>query len=204
MTIKLRTASYALIVLLMGAALVVAAALLLANQAPAGQRDVAVGQVPAAAGMSALRRAETIIPVTPQLVAGLPADMQASPGTVHRLVSGLGQGTFSLYAWRRGNTDRVCYVSTSAGGGCFGKWLGPFNVSFTDRDRIGSGEPAVVSGLVRDDVVGVQIFVEGESYQAMVRNNVAFFELPDASLSPDAVERVTVTLTDGTTEDVRL
>lgn len=201
MTSRSRAVPYALLVLLGAGSVTVAAALLLVGRAPAEPKVVALGDVSAVDGMSAVRAADTAMAVTPALVNRLPNDMQAAPGTVHRLMA---EGKFTLYAWRRGASDGVCYVSTTAGGGCFGKWIGPFNVSITDFDRIGSGQPAVVSGLVRDDVVGVHIVVDGKTYDARLQNNVAFFELPAASSAPDAVERVTVTLVDGSTERVRL
>jgi len=155
-------------------------------------------------GMSAMNKATTRVVATPALVSRLPGEMAARPGTVHRLLSGVGKSRFSLYAWPGANGESVCYVSTGAGGGCFAEFLGPFNISITDFDQLGSGAPLVVSGPVRDDVVGVEIIIEGQAYTALVRNNVAFFEAPDARSQPTDVERVTVMLKDGGTEDMRL
>lgn len=160
--------------------------------------------VPAMQAMSAMKRPQTRAVNVPALVTGLPNDMVARPGTVHELLSSVGRTGNSFYAWRRGSTEGVCYVSTRAGGGCFDDFLGPFNASVTDFDRLGSGAPVVVSGPVRDDVIRVDVVVSGNTYQALIKNNVAFFELQDPEALPDAVERIIVTLADGTSEDVRL
>lgn len=192
------------IVVLAALALAVGAAITVVLWGTDDQTATATAQEGAIHGMSAMTKPETRMLTVPALVSRLPGDMAARPGTVRRLLSGVGKSRFSLYAWPGANGESVCYVSTGAGGGCFAEFLGPFNISITDFDQLGSGAPIIVSGPVRDDVVGVEIVVEGRSYQALVRNNVAFLELPDATSQPSDVERVTVTLNDGTTEDVRL
>jgi hypothetical protein len=147
--------------------------------------------------------ADNVVTGLPPVVKRLPADMIPSPGSVHELMSNVGTSGFSLYAWK-GEGESVCYVSTRAGGGCFAKFLGPFNVSITDFDRLGSGAPVTVSGPVRDDVVGIDVVAGGKTYHALVQSNAAFFEVPDASALPGEIEQITARLRDGTTEDVRL
>lgn len=154
--------------------------------------------------MSAMSSPETRLIDVPTLVKRLPGDMAARPGTVRRLASGLGKSGFSLYAWPGANGESVCYVSSSAGGGCFPEFRGPFNISITDFDRLGSGKPLTVSGPVRDGVVGIEVIVNGKPYEALVNNNVAFLEVPDPTALPSDIERVTATLEDGTKEPVRL
>jgi hypothetical protein len=185
------------------AGVAVGVALSVALPESASEEAEANAPVPAMQGMSAMNRAETLVSNLPTLVDRLPGDMSAKPGTVRQLFSS-STSNFTLYAWQAEKGDGVCYVSTRAGGGCFARFLGPFNVSVTDFDRLGSGEPVIVSGPVRDDVVGVDVVADGKSYAATVENNVAFFQLPEASLLPSAVSRVTVRLSNGKTEDVRL
>jgi hypothetical protein len=168
-----------------------------------GQRAAASKTASAINGMSAMHRTDNLVREMPAAVERLPANMLPERGTVHKLVSDLGEHGFSLYAWR-GEGGSVCYVSTSAGGGCFAEFLGPFDISITDFDRLGSGAPVTVSGPVRDDVVGIEVMVAGKKYEALVENNVAFFELPDAEDLPSAIQGVTALLEDGTTENVRI
>ena len=190
-------------VLLASLAAVTGVALALILLSRGGHSATASGLVPAAQGMSAVTDADTVVSGLPPVVKRLSVDIIPSPGSVHELMSNVGTSGFSLYAWR-GEGESVCYVSTRAGGGCFAKFLGPFNVSITDFDRLGSGAPVTVSGPVRDDVVGIDIVAGGNTYHALVRGNVAFFELPDATALPAEIEKITARLRDGTTEDVRL
>lgn len=152
-------------------------------------------------GMSALSQAKTRMATVPDLARRV---APATPGTVHRLLSNVGLSGFTLYAWRQPGSDSVCYVSTTAGGGCFAEFIGPFNISVTDYDRLGSGAPVTVSGPVRDDVVAIEVVVDGVKHYAVVENNAAFFEVPDSTALPSDIDRVTAKLRNGKTENVRL
>ena len=156
-------------------------------------------------GMSeAMSKPETALSSVPARVARQVAHTNGTAKSVRRLLASVGDAQTSFYMWPGGG-ESVCYTSTGAGGGgCFAKFIGPFNITIADRHLLGTGDSLQVSGPVRADVVGVEVVVDGKSHPALVRNQVAFFEAPDPSSLPDDVERVTVTLEDGTKEDVRL
>lgn len=107
-----------------------------------------------------------------------------------RLLAGMGSAGVSLYAFpsERGG---ICAVFDRWGGGCLGEPAftpdRPIAVDLIDPDGPGGGLPAVVAGLVPDNVVGVQALVGGRAYEAVVENNAYFLELPSADDRPQAV-----------------
>jgi hypothetical protein len=154
--------------------------------------------------MSAMEDLSLRVFQTPQIVRRLTDGMQAAPGTVRQLATNLGKSNMTVWVWRQGATDAVCLVSTTGGGGCLDVFRRPFDISITDHDTLGSGDPVAVWGPVTDDVVGVDVTANGQTGQAVVENNIAFYELPDASLFPSAVEKVVAHLRDGTSVDIRV
>jgi hypothetical protein len=159
---------------------------------------------PAVEAMAALKRSDLRVSRTPVLVERLPPGMDAAPGTVRKLVSDLGSMNFAVYVWPHGGSGSICMVSTHGGGGCLGRFWVPFDMSVSDFDRLGAGQPAVVWGPVSDDVARVTVTVAGHAHEAIVENNVAFYEFPDASLLPGDLQRVVVTLRDGSTQSIRV
>ena len=192
-----------LVFLLIAGLLAVGASLAygLTREAPRAAADSAP---PAAEAMAAMKRPDLVVAGTPALLERLPRGMEAAPGTVRKLVSGLGTMSFAVYVWPHGPSGSICMVSTHGGGGCLGRFWVPFDVSISDFDRLGSGQPVLVWGPVSDDVDAVTVVVAGRTHEAIVENNVAFYEFPDSSLLPADLQRVTVTLRDGTRQDIRV
>lgn len=141
---------------------------------------------------------------TPQVVSRLSGEMRAAPGTVRELVADLGRSDLTVWAWQQGASEGICLASTTGGGGCLDAFRRPFDVSISDHDTLGAGDPVAVWGPVTDDVVGVSVTANGKVGQAVISNNIAFFELSDGSLFPSAVEKVVAHLRDGTAVDIRV
>lgn len=159
---------------------------------------------PALGAMTAMNDSGLRTFQTPPLVSRMRDEMRAAPGTVRELATGLGRSDLTVWAWPNGATEGICLVSTTGGGGCLDAFHRPFDVSITDHDNLGAGDPVAVWGPVTDDVVGVSVTANGKVGQAIVSNNIAFYELPDGSLFPSSVEKVVVHLRDGTAVDIRV
>ena len=127
-----------------------------------------------------MKKAATRIVHVPALVTAL--IWPPAPGPSAGCFRNVGESRL-LYAWPGANGESVCYVSNERR-----RWLaelpGPLEISISDFDRLGSGAPLVVSGQLRTMCVGVEILIDGLAHQALVRNNVAFFEATDAKLQP--------------------
>jgi hypothetical protein len=89
-------------------------------------------------------------------------------------------------------TDRgnVCYYVTVGPETCPVGFTQDFPVDVTifDRDEVGGGSPAAVTGLAPDDVTAITVVVAGVGHPARLDNNAYFYELADASVrSPDSL-----------------
>jgi hypothetical protein len=159
--------------------------------------------LPARASMSALTNADALHSI-PAAAQGLPGDVAPTAGTVRALIANAGASNVSIYAWPLGDGNRVCKSTSFGSGGCFNEFLEGeyFNVTESDRDRLGSGMPLLVWGVVPDEVVGVTVMVLGKPHAALVRNNAVLFEMPDNSLSYTAIGSFVVELADGTTQEI--
>lgn len=107
------------------------------------------------------------------------------------LLADIGSARVSLYAFpsERGG---ICAVFDRWGGGCLGSppftHERPISIDRVDLDGLGRGVPMSVSGLAPNNVVGVEVLVDGEVYAATLRSNAYFFEMPTAEVQPDAVQ----------------
>jgi hypothetical protein len=147
------------------------------------------------------RTAEDVLPpalaarVVESLPGAPPVPEEARNGRLYldqsrRLLAGMGSAGVSLYAFpsERGG---ICAVFDRWGGGCLGAPAftpdRPISVDLIDPDGPGGALPAVVAGLVPDNVVGVQVLVGDKTYEAVVKNHAYFLELPSANDRPQAV-----------------
>lgn len=152
-------------------------------------------RLPAQANMSALRDpATSVLPnAVPAALANLPGDVAPGAGAAHALLT---KGAYAAYAWAAGNS-RVCGQDTYGNGGCFTTFEAPFLWTVADPDKLGSGAPIYVTGFVPDNVTAMSIVVNGVSHPALVSHNAVYYELPDASLYPAAVQAFRVRFADG-------
>jgi hypothetical protein len=116
------------------------------------------------------------------------------------LLSGVGSRAASLYAWP--TTDGwVCFAWDEGEGGCTPHFEGS-RASFLgiDPDEPGVGAPGSVVGLIPDDVVAVDVAVRGASHPATLGRNSFFYELPDGDCTVTAIDSLTITYRDGTSD----
>jgi hypothetical protein len=120
-------------------------------------------------------------------------------------MAGEGESDVSIYAWPKGEGERVCVETSFGSGGCFAKFLKGefFNVTESDPDRVGHGTPLLVWGVVPDRVVGVTVVAQGRKYEATVKNNAVVFEMPDSSLGYSAIASFIVQLSDGSSQVIK-
>lgn len=149
---------------------------------------------------AAFARVDLRLTAIPSTLAKLPGDTAPKPGTVRELATGLGQGNMAVYAWPSGG-DRICFQTSLGSGGCQTEFFGDASLAVSDPDRVGAGLPAYVWGLVSDAVIGVNVVVAGTSHPAVIRNNVAFFEL-EGDAHPSAVKYFTVSLKGGAIQTI--
>jgi hypothetical protein len=116
------------------------------------------------------------------------------------LLSGLGVGNVSLYAWPTEN-GWVCWAWGDGGGGCAPHFTQERRVVFMgiDPDQECIGYPGTLLGVVPDDVVSAEVEVRGVRHPAIVESNAVFYELPDASFPMRAFDSLTATFSDGST-----
>lgn len=123
-------------------------------------------------------------------------------GRSRLLLSDLGEQEAKLYAWPT-TEGYVCWGSGNGGGGCtpdFAQGDSRTSLLGSDSDPEGEGVPGALFGIVPDDVVAVAIGVDGVQYPAIVGNNGLFFEFPDARCTAAAIDSITVTFADGSTD----
>jgi hypothetical protein len=106
------------------------------------------------------------------------------------LLSGLGTHSETLYAVPT-STGGVCMALTSHGAlGCVDRFnsKAPYGWEVRDADQMGTGEPAIVTGLVPTSVSSVWIRLGETSEQATVGNGGFFYELKGSEVWPEAIE----------------
>ena len=123
-----------------------------------------------------------------------------------RLLTELGVGKTSLYAWPTTN-GWVCVAPDDGGASCIRDFRPEGRGTRTayggmDPDTDGVGAPGTLLGVVPDDVSAVRVRVGGIEYPAVVKNNGVFYELADGSCSFWAFESLTTTYRDGTSDTV--
>jgi hypothetical protein len=121
------------------------------------------------------------------------------------LLSGLGEARRSIFAFTTAK-NRVCLGLTEFTSGCYeGLPLGAtVDITVGDPDVEGGGEAAIVWGLARNNVRGVQVAAGGKNYIARLANNAYFFQLPDATMPSTAITGLSVSLTDGTVQFLKV
>jgi hypothetical protein len=124
-------------------------------------------------------------------------------GQSRLLLAGLGETSASLYAWPM-TSGGVCWAWGEGGGGCVKDFPVEDRAVVTgmDPDDALSGVPGTVVGLVPDDVVAAQVNVDGIDHEAVVQNNVLFYELADAAVSCRAVDSITILYRDGSSDTI--
>lgn len=145
------------------------------------------GATPASA-MTALRNNNDVAAADIPAVMGFPNDLRPANGRVINLAHG-------IFAWKKDSA--VCYVDRSGTGGCFETFRTPVNATIGDDDAVGTGVPASVRGLARDDVIGVEVVLKnGQRIKGDVIGNAFEIYLP-TSAAPWDVAGEDVTLMDG-------
>jgi hypothetical protein len=125
-------------------------------------------------------------------------------GESRLLLSGLGVGNTSLYAWPT-TEGGVCFAWDEGAGGCQRHFpRGEHRATFMgiDPDDEGVGAPGTLVGIVPDDVVAVGVVVRGVRHSAVLERNGLFYELPDGSCTNWAFEQLVVNYRDGTSYTV--
>jgi hypothetical protein len=125
-------------------------------------------------------------------------------GDSRLLLSGLGVGNTSLYAWPT-TEGGVCFAWDVGAGGCQLHFpRGEHRATFMgiDPDEPGVGAPGTLVGIVPDDVVAVDVVVRGVQHSAVLERNGLFYELPDGSCTNWAFEQLIVKYRDGTSYTV--
>ena len=148
------------------------------------------------AHLAALHTARTAVYSVPDLTRMIGAAATPAPGEAHRL----GPGGMTL-AWV--NQGGICEVQVS-GGGCIAPTDRPIEVTISDPDAVGSGQPERVMGLAADGVASVEAtLADGRKIRAAPVDN--FYEIVLAEdVTPALGMMVRATMTDGSTysEDV--
>jgi hypothetical protein len=124
-------------------------------------------------------------------------------GESRLLLVGLGGTSASLYAWPM-TSGGVCWAYDEGGGGCVNHFpVEDRAVVFgIDPDAARAGAPGTVIGLVPDDVVAGRVKVNGVDHDAHVQNNVLSYEPADAAVSCEAVDSVTISYRDGSSDTI--
>jgi len=153
--------------------------------------------VSAVQNMAALQDPSTLV-----LASSLPVGLTKLPDAtlpdstaVHALLS---EGTYTAYAWIDGG--RVCAQDSNGNGGCLSQFVEPVAWNIGDPDELGSGAPLQVTGQVPDQVVGVDVIVNGVSHAAFIKNNALYYQLSDPTVYPDEIQGFVVRYSDGSSE----
>jgi hypothetical protein len=118
------------------------------------------------------------------------------------LLSGAGSRASDLYAWPTTN-GWVCFAweAGGGGGGCTPHFeRSRASLVGVDPDGPGVGAPGSIVGLVPDDVVAVDVTIRGTSHPATLGKNSLFYELPDGDCKVTAIDSLTITYRDGTSD----
>jgi hypothetical protein len=126
----------------------------------------------------------------------LPGKAQA--GALRIAMAGLGASKRTIYLVRTAK-GRICAGLTGFSSGCLaGLPLDtPLTAHSADPDQNGSGEPALVWGVVRDLVQRIDVIVNGQPQPAELARNAYFFQLASNTLAPTAIEAVVAYLRTG-------
>jgi hypothetical protein len=122
------------------------------------------------------------------------------------LLSGIGPSRARVYAvpTKRG---AVCHVilapPTEAGGGCAADFTpaSPVGLTVFDPDATDGGKPVVVGGVAPDDVVSIQVVVDGRRHRVVLERNAYLYQLAASRAYPQAL---VVGYADGTTRTVKI
>jgi len=133
---------------------------------------------------------------------------EAKPEESRLLLTNLGVGKTSLYAWPT-TAGWVCVAPDDGGASCIRDFRPEGRGTRTaymgmDPDTDGVGAPGTLLGIVPDDVSAVTVKVGGVEYPAVVKNNGVFYELAAGSCSFWAFESLTTTYRDGTSDTVSI
>jgi hypothetical protein len=113
-------------------------------------------------------------------------------------LDGLGVAHRSIYFFRT-DTGGTCAGLTGLSAGCYTQL--PVGVhadsTLADPDYLGTGDPAIVWGITRNDVKSVDVILNGTARPAVTGNNAYFFEAPDATTPLSAFTEIRVTLQSG-------
>jgi hypothetical protein len=128
------------------------------------------------------------------------------PDESRLLLSGLGAGEAKLYAWPT-SEGWVCWAWDAGAGSCapdFAHGRVRASMMGIDPDELGVGVPGVLVGVVPDDVVAVNVIVDGVEYPAILGGNGFFYELPTAKCSSRSFDSIWLTFRDGSRDGRRL
>jgi hypothetical protein len=111
-------------------------------------------------------------------------------GQSRRLLDGVGSSNVSLFAIPT-SKGQVCTVFSAVYGtaGCTAGFTreAPISWDVRDPDQLGGGAPAIVNGLVPNDVASVSVSLDGTTHEATLQRNGFFYELPSTASWPDAI-----------------
>jgi hypothetical protein len=125
-------------------------------------------------------------------------------GDESRLVGAdLGQTHANLYAWPT-TSGGVCWATGRGTGMCTNHFTPDVSAGFMgwDPDTPGTGAPGTLVGIVPDDVVAARVKVDEIDHDALVQDNGLFYELSDAAVSCQAVNSVTISYRDGSSDTI--
>jgi hypothetical protein len=124
-------------------------------------------------------------------------------GQSHRLLSGLGETNASLYAWPMASGG-VCLAWGAGSGLCAQQFPAEERAAVVgiDPDAMGAGAPGTIVGVVPDDVVAARVTVHGIDHDALVQNNGLFYEFPDGADTCQALDSVTISYRDGSSDTI--
>jgi hypothetical protein len=143
------------------------------------------------AHVAALHTARTAVPGVPDLTRMIGPGATPAAGEAHRI----GPHGVTL-AWV--NQGAICEVQIS-GGGCVPPINRPIEVTISDPDVVGKGQPERVMGLAVDGVTNVATtLADGRTRRAVPIDNFYEILLPD-DVTPTVAMTVQATLADGST-----
>jgi hypothetical protein len=124
-------------------------------------------------------------------------------GESRLLLVGLGETNASLYAWPMASGG-VCWAWGAGSGLCAQQFPAEERAAVVgiDPDAMGAGAPGTIVGVVPDDVVAARVTVHGIDHDALVQNNGLFYEFPDGADTCQAIDSVTISYPDGSSDTI--
>jgi hypothetical protein len=124
-------------------------------------------------------------------------------GESRLLLAGLGETNASFYAWPT-TSGGVCWAWGEGSGLCVQHFQTEDRAAVVgiDPDAMGAGAPGTIVGVVPDDVVAARVSVHGIDHDALVQNNGLFYELADRADTCQAVDSVTISYRDGSSDTI--